>query len=262
MDRREGLAALLALALLPAPLRGAPTRTPRLGYLSLEPISERPSRERQAFLDGLRDEGVVPGTAIELVYRSAEGEPEFLRAMCEDLVRVPVDVLATPGSFATLAALATTRTVPIVFLALGDPVGIGATRSLARPTRNATGTTFISSELAGKRIELLRLAVPELKRLAILWDKRNRNAQFESEGARAAAAAMRLNVDAMPVETQAGLVSALERLAARPPDALYVSFATGLISANRTAITEFGLERRLPVISGWAFMTEAGGLLS
>ncbi len=262
MNRRNSLAALLALGMIHTPLRAAQDALPRIGYLSLDSIAERPSRERQAFLDGLRDFGLEAGKSVELVYRSAENEPTFMRAMCEELLRQNVDVLATPGALATLVALSTTRTVPIVFLAMGDPVGVGATDSLARPTRNATGTTFISSELAGKRIELLRLAVPAAERVAILWERSNRNAQIESDSARAAAEGEALVAEAIPVDSQAELKSALVRLAVRPPDALYVSFAAGIVAGNRTAIAEFGLHHRVPVISGWSFMTEAGGLLS
>jgi len=262
MNRRQSLAVLLALGLGAGRSWAARDGPPRIGYLSLGSITERPSRERQAFLDGLRDFDLVPGKSVVLVYRSAENEPSFLRAMCEELLREEVDVLATPGAHATLAALATTRTVPIVFLALGDPVAIGATDSVARPTRNATGTTFISSELAGKRIELLKLAVPAAKRVAFLWESSNRNARAESLGAQAAAESLGLGLEAVPVDSQAGLNSALRQLALRSPDALYVSFAAGVISANRTAIAEFGLRHRVPVISGWDFMTEAGGLFS
>jgi putative ABC transport system substrate-binding protein len=262
MNRRQGLAALLALGLLPDALRAAPGGRPRIGYLSLDSITELPSRERQAFLDGLREYGLVPGKSVELVYRSAEGEALFLPAMCQELLREKVDVLATPGALATLAAIRVDSTVPIVFLAMGDPVGIGATNSLARPSRNATGTTFISGELAGKRIELLQLAVPAVKRVAILWELRNRNADIESDSARAAAEHAGLIAEPIAVSSQAELNSAFKRLAARRHDALYVSFAAGLIADNRTAIAQFGLRHRVPVISGWGFMTEAGGLLS
>jgi len=262
LNRRRTLVALLGLCAAPRWLAAADKRLPRIGYLSLGSITEVPSRERQALLDGLRGLGWVPGKTIELVYRSAEGEPAFLRAMCEELLREKVDVLATPGAAATLAALAVTPRVPIVFLALGDPVGIGATDSIARPSRNATGTTFLSSELASKRIELLTLAVPAAKRVAILWERRNSNAESESASARAAARNVGLGVEPVPIESQAGMNSALARLAARPPDALYVSFAAGVVAGNRTAIVEFGLRHRVPVISGWGFMTEAGGLFS
>jgi putative ABC transport system substrate-binding protein len=262
MNRRRSLAALVALSALPVRLRAASTRVPKLGYLSLEPITDIPSRERQALLDGLGELGWIPGKSIELVYRSAEREPVFLSAMCGELLREKVDVLATPGAAATLSAIHATSSVPIVFLALGDPVAVGATNSVARPSRNATGTSFLSSELAGKRVELLKRALPKAKRIAILWERGNRNAQSESENAQAAARSVGLGVRLLPVKTQADLNLLLEHLATQPPDALYVSFTAGVISDNRTAMAEFGLRNRIAVISGRGFFTEAGGLLS
>jgi len=262
MNRRHAVAALIAALAAPAVTRAQSSALPRLGYLSLQSITERPSRERQAFLDGLREYGRVPGESIEIVYRSAENEPEFLRPMCEELLGAKVDVLATPGALSTLVALKATHTVPIVFLAVGDPVGFGAVDSLARPGRNATGTTFISSELASKRIEYLQLAVPGVKRIAFLWDRKNRNAQIETEAAQAAAVRLGIASEAMPIESQAELNATLARIARSKHDAIYVSFTAGLVANNRTAIAEFGLRHRLPVISGWAFMTEAGGLFS
>jgi ABC-type uncharacterized transport system substrate-binding protein len=262
MNRRNALAALLMTLAAPGVARGRSAALPKLGYLSLQSITEHPSRERQAFLDGLREYGRVPGTSIEIVYRSAENEPDFLQPMCQELLRAEVDVLATPGALTTLVALKLTRTVPIVFLALGDPVGFGAVESLARPGRNATGTTFISSELASKRVDYLKLAVPGVKRIAFLWDRKNRNGQIESEAAQAAAARLGLATESMPIDTQADLNAIFGRFGRSRNDAIYVSFTAGVVANNRTAIAEFGLRHRLPVISGWSFMTEAGGLLS
>lgn len=262
MNRRQCLTALLALGVFAPPLRAVSGRIPKIGYLSFGPITDVPSRERQELLDGLRALGWVPGKSIELIYRSAEGEVAFLPAMCEELLREKVDVLATPGAAATLAAIRATRGVPIVFLALGDPVAVGATDSVARPSRNATGTSFLSSELAGKRIELLRLAVPAARRVAILWERGNPNALAESDSAAAAALSVGLSVESVQVQSQSEVNSAFERLAARVPDALYVCFTAGLVSSNRTAIAEFGLSHHVPVISGRDFITEAGGLLS
>ena len=104
--------------------------------------------------------------------------------------------------------------------------------------------------------------MPSAKRVAILWEARNSNAETESATAQAAARNVGLAVERVPVESQAALNSVLKRLAAQAPDAIYVSFAAGVIASNRTAIAEFGLRHRVPVISGWGFMTEAGGLLS
>jgi len=262
VNRRESVAALLALVATPRWLRAAEGKRPRIGYLVLEPIRELPSRERQAFLDGLRDFGLREGQSLDIVYRSAENEPEFLGPMCEELVRDGVDVLATVGALPTLACLRTTRTTPIVFLAAGDPIGIGAAETLARPGRNATGVSYILSDLAGKRVEFLRRVVPKARRVAFLWDPTNRESQLEIETARASAATLGIRTDSIPVNSQATLSGAFERIVQDRPDALYVSFVAGVIARNRTAIAEFGIQHRLPLISGWSYITEAGGLLS
>ena len=261
MKRRE-LLILGAGAVLAPRLALAKSRVPRVGYLLLPPLSEPPSRERQAFLDGLRDHGYVPGKNIELVYRSAENEPEFLEAQCQELVRQKVDLIATSGAAGTIAARNTTRTIPIVFLAVGDPVGIGIVASLARPGENVTGVSFSSSDLAGKRIELIRAIVPAAKRVAFLWEERNRNAQIEAQAAIAAARRIGMLPEPLPLATHADLTTVMQRIAARKPDALYVTFATGIVADNRSAIAEFALRHRLPLMSGWGFMTDAGGLLS
>ncbi len=262
MKRRKALAALLALAAMPGGLRAAGDRLPRIGYLVLESMREVPSRERLAFLGGLRDFGLIEGKTLDIVYRSAENEAGFLRPMCEELLREKVDVLATVGALPTLACLETTHTVPIVFLAAGDPIGIGAAQTLARPGRNATGVSYILSELAGKRVEFLRLAVPAARQVAFIWDRTHRESQIETEVAQTAAAKLGIRADSIPVDSQPALRAGLDRIARNRPDALYVSFVAGVIARNRTAIAEFGIRHRLPVISGWSYITEAGGLLS
>jgi len=262
VNRRQTIAALTALAATPRWLHAAEATRPRIGYLVLEPIRELPSHERQAFLEGLRDLGLLDGKSLDIIYRSAENEPEFLAAMCEELVREGVDVLATVGALPTLACLRTTHTTPIVFLAAGDPIGIGAAETLARPGRNATGVSYILSDLAGKRVEFLRRVLPSARRVAFLWDPTNRESQLEIETARASAATLGIRTDSIPVNSQSTLQEAFQRIAQIRPDALYVSFVAGVIARNRTAIADFGIRHRLPLISGWSYITEAGGLLS
>ena len=237
-------------------------RTPRIGYLTLESIRDTPSRERKAFLDDLVEFGHVPGKSVEVIYRSAESEPEFLSAMCEELLSQKVDVVTTLGELPTRACLEVTRTVPIVFVGVGDPIGIQAAESLARPGGNATGVSYTLVDLAAKRIELLKLAVPDADRIAFLWDARSRVARLEAAAAQSAARKGGAETIPMPVESQTGLNERFKQIATDRPDALYVGFTPGVIARNRTAIAEFALEQRLAVVSAWAYMTEAGGLMS
>lgn len=260
MKRREfvAFAALCGLA----PRVGAQGRMPKIGYLVLSPVSEPPSRERQAFLEGLRALGYVPGENIEIVYASAQGEAEFLGDVCQDLIERKVDVIVVSGGIAVLAAKKSTRTVPIVMQAVGDPVGIGVVRSLAHPEGNMTGVSFLSSELAGKRMQLIREVAPAARRVAVLWDTRNANARAESQAGIAAAKRLELIADAAPVSVDAALPGVLEKVFASRAQALYVTFEGGLVARNRTYIAQAALKRRLPTVSGWSFFTEAGGLVS
>jgi len=261
MNRHLALAALCiafgSLA-MPAAAQGIPT----IGYLVLEPVRAQPSGMRKAFLDALTGYGWEIGKSVRIVYRSAENEPEFLETLCEELVHEKVDVLATVGVQPTLACVKTTNAVPIVFLSVGDPVNLGVTKSLARPATNATGVSSNMSELAPKRIELLKLALPTARRVALLWDQRNQNSIEEIKIAQNAVREAGMQPVAMPVDSQAGLNRRFEQMAADPPDALYVGFGPGVVPQNRTAIAEFALKHRVALVSGWSFMTDAGGLLS
>ncbi|KPK08183.1 MAG: hypothetical protein AMJ64_04095 [Betaproteobacteria bacterium SG8_39] len=260
--RRRFLAAAGSLLAAPRFLRAQGRRLPRIGYLLLSSLSDVPSRERQAFLTGLRELGYVPGETIEIVYRSAEGEPEFMDEIARDLLKEQVDMIVTSGSNATLAAKRATRTLPIIMLALGDPVGIGAVASLARPGGNVTGVSFLSSELSAKRVQLAKELVPRARSMAIVWDARNANAREEAEETVAAAKALGLVPESIALGSDKALARTLERLSSARPDVLYATFEGGMVAGNRTTIAEFGLRNRVPVVSGWSFLTEAGGLIS
>lgn len=262
MKRRAFVIAGAIAAAAPGGALGQGARRPRIGYLLLSPLSDSPSRERQAFLDGLREYGHVPGKTVDIVYRSAQGEVDFMDAVAEDLVRDKPDVIAVSGAAATVAARKATRSIPIVMLALGDPVGSGVVASLSRPEGNVTGVSFLSSELTAKRLQLARECVPAAKRLVVVWDGRNVNSRVESRAAVASAQKLGFVAESLPLDSDRELAQAFERLAARKPDLLYVTFEGGLSATNRTAIAEFGLRHRVPIVSGWEFLTEAGALLS
>ena len=240
----------------------AQPRRPIIGYLSLTPIPDPPTRERQAFLEGLRERGYVPGKTLEIIYRSAENEIEFLDAMCKELIKQKVSLIATPGAIAARAASRATHTIPVVMLSVGDPVGIGLVSSLSRPGGNVTGVSFLSTELAAKRMQLLTEIVPVAKRVAAIWDSRNDNARIESEAVLAAARRLGLTVAPVGLGSDSELKPALAALAGRKPDALYLVFTAGIVSDHRSELAEFGIRERIPVVSGWSFLTEAGGLVS
>ena len=264
MNRRRALQVALGAGVLASPLGllAQRARVPRIGYLLFVPLTNPPSRERQAFLDGIRELGHVPGTTIEIIYASAEGEPDFLGNACQDLLKQKVEMIVASGPSATLAAKMATGSVPIVMQAVGDPIGIGAVRSYARPEANVTGVSFISSELAGKRVELIRDLVPAARQIAVLWDARSVNARAEAAVALEAVSRLRLKPRELGLSSDTDLLRALGKIERDKPDALYVTFEEGIVVNNRSVIAEFGVRHRVPLISGWSSLTEAGGLVS
>ncbi len=162
------LLATLALGILLAPLAvdaQQPSKMYRIGFLSGR---SGPSNTDEAFRQGLRDLGYVEGKNIAIEYRWAHGNIERLPALAADLIRLRVDVIVTGSTPAVQAAKNATKTIPIVIAAAADPIGTGLVATLARPGGNVTGLTIVSPELSGKRLELLREAVPRVSRVAIL----------------------------------------------------------------------------------------------
>src|SRR5262245_59086207 len=171
MIRGVAVIAVLALSLLAAPIAAEAQQTAkvaRIGYLSTD-LAANPDIQ-EAFRQGLRDLGYVEGRSVVIEYRDAEGKHERLPALAAELVALKVDVIvAAAGNNLAMAAKQATRTIPIVFAAVSDPVAFGLITSLARPGGNVTGTAVLTSELVGKRLELLTQAVPGVSRVAVLW---------------------------------------------------------------------------------------------
>src|SRR5438067_2457929 len=168
MDRRDTVLALLALGTAPLAAEGQQAaKVARIGFLSVS-LAANPQR-RDAFLQGLRDLGYVEGRNVAIEYRDA-GELERVPALAAELVALKVDVIfVAAGTRVTLGAMQATKTIPIVFTGVGDPVESGLVTNLARPGGNVTGLSSLDPELVGKRLELLKQAVPGVDRVAVLW---------------------------------------------------------------------------------------------
>jgi len=162
---------LTALALVPFHLAQAQqqAKVAKIGWLGVSSAS-RQAPSIEGFRREFRALGYVEGKSIAFEYRDAEGKPDRLPAVADELVRLKVDVIVTASTVGALAAKNATRTIPIVFYSAGDPVATGLVDSLARPGGNITGFTVISAVLAGKRLELLKETIPKLSRVAVLWN--------------------------------------------------------------------------------------------
>ena len=261
MKRRGALAFLSAAALAPHLAHAQRKRRPRIGYFSLSSIRDPISPERRAFLEGLREYGFVAGKTVDIIYRSAENIPEFLSEMFADLIKTRVDLVVAVSALAVLAAKKGTTNVPIVMSLPGDPVTLGLVKSLARPGENITGVTALSTELAPKRMQLLREVLPSGRRVAIIWHDPNAQARTEAEAAIAAARNMGWTADRYPVASEQEIQPALARMAAARTHGLYVVMEVMILGYSAT-IAEFGLRNRVAVVSGYGGLTEAGALLS
>ena len=171
MGKKTIIVLLIGIALAPFHLAEAQqqAKVAKIGWLGVRSASgQAPGTEM--FRREFRALGYVEGKNIAFEYRDAEGKPNRLAAVADELVRLKADVIVTASTISALAAKNATRTIPIVFYSAGDPVATGLVDSLARPGGNITGFTVISALLAGKRLELLKETIPKLSRVAVLWN--------------------------------------------------------------------------------------------
>ena len=214
----------------------------------------------EVFRQSLRELGYVEGHNIAIEYRSAEGRPRLFE-LANELVREKVEVIVAGGGPAARSTKDATNMIPIVFTTSGDPVEAGFVDSIARPGRNMTGLTWLSFELVGKRLELLKEAVPRISRVAILSNPQHPGEQRELRETQSAARAMGMTLDYYQTRTKAELDAAYDAISKRNVNGLLV-FPEGVTLANRLGIVDFAAKRRLPSMLGWKEYVEAGGLMS
>jgi putative tryptophan/tyrosine transport system substrate-binding protein len=238
-----------------------PKKIPRIGYLSsVDPATE--STRSEPFRLALRELGYLEGQNIAIEYRYAGGKRDRAAELAAELVRLKVDliVVAGGGLWIREAKNATTM-IPIVMMGTGaDPVKEGFIESLARPGGNVTGVTNLNQELGGKRLELLKEAVPKLARAALLYEPGVAPAEVK-EVLPVAARALRLTIRSWEVRSADGFESVFAALSRERPDGLYVGGGP-LMYANRKRIAGFALKSRLPSMYGRKEAVDAGGLMS
>jgi putative ABC transport system substrate-binding protein len=210
------------------------------------------------FREGLRDFGYVEGRNVLIEYRWAEGKYDRFPALIGELLALNVAVIVTAG---TLAVKKATTSVPVVMLAVGDPVGTGIVPSLSHPGGNITGLTAISTEMDAKRLELLREVVPSASHIAVLWNASNPLQVLAEKQVQAAAHVLRMRVLSLGVKTEEEIKSALGVMARERPDALVV-LADRLLLHHRALIMDFAARHRLPGVHAYRELVETGGLMS
>jgi putative ABC transport system substrate-binding protein len=261
MRRRDFINMLGAAAVAwPAAAHAQPKKLPRLCFLTFDPGSLQATRFG-AFFEGLRDLGYVQGETIIIDYLTADGQAERYSTLAAECVRLGADVIATQTTPATQAAKNATQAIPIVMIALGDPVGTGLVDSLARPGGNVTGLSQMTPSVAVKRLELLRELVPQISRVLVLSHLSDPIAapQVKALEETARALGMKLQIrdvrtpDDLPVAFDAGVNEHAEGV---------IATGESIFVVNRARMVELAARHRLPGVYHHKPIAEAGGLMA
>ena len=229
-------------------------RTPRIGIIDDAPIWDH-------FRQGLRDNGYVVGQNVALEYRAAQSNVDLLRRAALELAALPVNVFVTNGTPATRAARQATSTIPIVMIGVGDPVRAGFVTNLARPEGNITGNSQLSPELIGKRLEILKDYVPDLARVAFMWNPDNDSNLAFLEELIIAVPALGLQLISVPMRTSDDFQAVIAAMMRRQPNA-FVTTGDLLIQRHIREIIDFMAKHRLPAIYQEKENVRSGGLMA
>jgi putative ABC transport system substrate-binding protein len=252
---------LLASLALPAsrPAEAQQAKVPKIGLLGARPAAS--STGLELFRQEIRKLGYIEDKNIAFEYRSADNKFDRLPALADELVRLKVDVIVTPGTAEALALKNATRTIPIVFFGGGDPVAAGLVDSLARPGGNITGFTSIGAVLAGKRLELLKETVPNLSHVAVLWDPQDPSAAQQWKESQLPARELGLQLHSIEIRSANDFESGFkEAIKARSAGLAVTSGALAL--SNQKRVAELATKNRLPAIYSRGDFVASGGLMS
>jgi putative ABC transport system substrate-binding protein len=249
---------LLAVAVIAEAQQAA--KVGKIGWLSIGSDSGAGSTIR-AVPPELRALGYVEGKNIAFDYRYADNKLDRLPALADELVRLKVDVLVTPGTPAAIAAKNATRTIPIVFFRVSDPVPLGLVDSLSRPGGNVTGFTEISEVLAGKRLELLKETVPKLSHVAVLWNPQNPGNAQQWKESQLPARELGLQLHSMEVSSADKYEGAFKEAVKARSGALAVA-QDALAGSNLKLIADLAIKHRLPASYPRGEFVDNGGLMS
>ena len=236
-------------------------RIPVIGFLAVDPPPPDGPGFSEAFRQSLEDLGYVEGKTVRIEWRFAAGKTELLPAMAQDLIRLKVDLIVTDATPSTIAAARATAVIPIVFAAAVEPITAGVVEAYGRPGGNVTGFALILSDLAGKRLELLKETFPKVSRVGVLWSPRNPGHYAALRELESAAHKLGMNIRGFSVERPAGFQPAFAEMRNWRADALLV-FDDAFLDFHRKVIADLAIKGRLPSIFGYRLFVEGGGLMS
>jgi putative tryptophan/tyrosine transport system substrate-binding protein len=249
--------AIVLLAALGAANAQQAPKMARLGVLLFSGPDSDPNFK--ALLDGLTDLGWVQGKNLTITSRGAQGKPERLPELAAELVALKPDVIMALGGDVAPSVRTATTTIPVVMAVSVDPVRAGLVPSLARPGGNITGVTFVSSELAPKRLQYLKDAMPRLTRVAVIWNPNHIDPEYADT--QTAGRALGVQVQSLEVRTLSDLDGAFQAADAGRAEAIIV-ISSRLTTFAQSRIMELAGKHRLPVVSGWGPWAQSGALLS
>jgi ABC-type uncharacterized transport system substrate-binding protein len=256
---RRAFMAVIAGGLLAAPLaaQAQPAgKVYRIGFLR---AGQPPESYLDGFQQGLRERGYVYGQNVVVEFRATDGSVDPLPQLTEELLRLKVDVFLASAAPAAVAVRRATTSVPIVFVGVVDPVGLGLVPSLGRPGGSITGLATTSADFAGKRLELLRAIVPSLRRVAVLWHPANPSNPIQLKGAEAAARALGMRLEPVSIQGPNDFDSASKAV---PGTDGLLFLESPLFTTHRARLAELAARSRLPAIYGQREYVEVGGLMS
>jgi putative ABC transport system substrate-binding protein len=258
MERRTFLG-VIAGGLLVAPLGAEAQQAGKVYRIGFLRAGQPPESYLDGFQQGLRERGYVYGQNVVVEFRATDGSVDPLPRLTEELLRLKVDVFLASAAPAAVAVRRATTSVPIVFVGVVDPVGLGLVPSLGRPGGSITGLATTSADFAGKRLELLRAIVPSLRRVAVLWHPANPSNPIQLKGAQAAARALGMRLEPVSIEGPNDFDSASKAV---PGTDGLLFLESPLFTTHRARLAELAARSRLPAIYGQREYVEVGGLMS
>jgi putative tryptophan/tyrosine transport system substrate-binding protein len=235
--------------------QGTPARVAWVSVLSFGQVASY----LDAFRSGLAAEGYVEGSDIEVLARSADGDLARLSAVVDEVVSLKPDVIITQG--AAIFGVRKVTQIPVVYGFSGDPVAAKLTDSMARPSRNLTGVSFMAIEMNAKRLDLLRTVSPQPKRVVLMGDPIHPGVDLEIRASEDMARQLGMEVRWVPTRNLQEVSDLLAKLNENPPDALVV-LPDGVMLESRKKIADFAFRKRIPAVSGWSTFAQSGGLFT
>ncbi|WP_083743790.1 ABC transporter substrate-binding protein [Methylobacterium radiotolerans] len=261
--RRTAIGVFTAMALIPGRSNAQPVKeSRRLGILM--PSGENDpetSRRLDAVRNKLDELGWKTGTNLDVTIRYVSGHPDSAAGLAMDLIAARVDIILTAGTEASKAAVAATKDLPIVMATIGDPVGIGLAQSLSRPGGNITGFSLNASDLSAKRVEFARACVPDSHRIAVLGNMKNDSVLLKAKSIAEAGAAYRIDTKRFDISDPSAMNGVLLSIRDWKADVILTT-EDAVVVANRDLLIKLAINYRIPIMSEFAVLADAGAVLS